>query len=71
MEKRQELSLRGLNQRAENRRFYMIFHDFLKKEKGSDRPKSEFLALGDEINEGIRNNIWFRGVFMDERKLKK
>ena len=29
-----------------------------------------FLTLGNESNEGIRNNIWFCGVLMNKRKLK-
>lgn len=59
------------NQRTGNRRILHDFQRFLKKAKGSDRLKSGFLTLGNEINEGIRNNTWFSGVFMDESKLKK
>ena len=49
----------------------MVFNCFVQKEKGSDRSKSGFLTLGNEINEGIRNNVGFSGVFMDERKLEE
>ena len=35
------------------------------------RLKNGFLTLGNEINEGIRNNIWFCGDFMNKEKLEK
>ena len=43
----------------------------MQKEKGSDRSKSEFLTLGNEIIGGVRNIKGFGGVFMDERRLEE
>ena len=43
----------------------------MQKEKGSDRSKSGFLTLGNEINGGIRNIKGFDGVFMDERRVEE
>ena len=49
----------------------MVFNCFLQKEKGSDRSKSGFLTLGNEVNGGIRNIKGFDGVFMDERRVEE
>ena len=43
----------------------------MQEEKGSDRSKSEFLTLGNEINGGIREIIGFDGFFMDEMRLEE
>ena len=43
----------------------------MQEEKGSDRSKSGFLTLGNEINGGIREIKGFDGFFMDEMRLEE
>ena len=48
----------------------MVFQRISKGKIIPIRLKNGFLTLGNEINEGIRNNIRFCGVFMKKRKLE-
>ena len=48
----------------------MVFQRISKGNIIPIRLKNGFLTLGNEINEGIRNNIWFGGVFMNKGKWK-
>ena len=48
----------------------MVFQRISKGKIISIRLKNGFLTLGNEINEGIRNNIWYCGVLMNKRNFK-
>lgn len=48
----------------------MVFQRISKGNIIPIRLKNGFLTLGNEINEGIGNNIWFCGVFMNKGKLE-